>query len=452
LDNQIKKQIFLAELNALKYAGLISDESFRHVNQAYAGFSNKREMAEQEYLNQQRQLSQVTQPNIAQRTNQSIPKTMQASQNVPQTPGTQHIPEETKPISTNTPQNAYNRTVPQQRAAIQSPITRKPAPGITPSETRDRNITLLLILGTILILLSGVIFATTNWQLMNKISRVTLIFLATLFFFGMSFVMGKYLKIKKSSFAFWILGCFFLPISILSVGYFQLLGTWLSIFGEGRYLLGYFGTLICLPVYFYSAYKYRTKVYPLIFMATLSISVAFLIAAFYPSRDVFVLCLVLYNAVLVFGGKKIRGISSLDFITGHLLEFTQINIIISTLFMLAFFSSLKFYGINIILMSLIYLSILYLEELRGYIFVFTPLLFYGLFQAVTHSIIKDFNTLVLALACGILVGLENIKITDDRLKKIIPYINGAVSLILFIYVASQSVFLSYLNTPTVSYT
>lgn len=449
MDNQIKKQIFLAELNALKYAGLISDENFRHVNQAYAGFSNKREIAEQEYLKQQTQLSQAAQLNTEQRTSQTTPQSMQALQNEPQIPYTLQRREETS-LPNNIPQSAYNGTVPQQRIATQPPVTGKPASSITPAETRDRNITLLLILGTILILLSGVIFATTNWQFMNNISRVTLIFLATLFFFGVSFIMEKYLKIKKSSFAFWILGCFFLPISVLSIGYFQLFGTWLSLFGEGCYLLGYFGTLICLPVYFYSAYKYKTKVYPLIFMVTLSISVAFLIAAFYPSRDVFILCIVLYNAALVFGGKKIRKIKDLDFITGHLLEFTQINMIISTVIMLVFFNSLKFYGINIILMSLIYLSVLYLEELRGYIFVFTPLLFYGIFQALTHSVLKDFSTPVLALACGIFVVLENIKITDDRLKKLLPYINGAVSLIIFIYVGSQSIFMSYLNTPSVS--
>ncbi|MDE7094220.1 MAG: hypothetical protein K2O52_04845, partial [Oscillospiraceae bacterium] len=45
------------------------------------------------------------------------------------------------------------------------------------------------------------------------------------------------LKLPKTGFAFYILGCIFLPLALCGIGIFQLFGRWLSFQGEGCLLL-----------------------------------------------------------------------------------------------------------------------------------------------------------------------------------------------------------------------
>ena len=84
---------------------------------------------------------------------------------------------------------------------------------------------------------------------MNNLIKVLFVSLVSIVFFGSSYIAEKYLNIKKTAFAFMTLGSLFLPVSIISIGFFELLGTWLSFYGEGKYVLGFIGSLICLPLY-----------------------------------------------------------------------------------------------------------------------------------------------------------------------------------------------------------
>ena len=109
---------------------------------------------------------------------------------------------------------------------------------LSPQEVRERNITWSLNLGVILLLIGGLVLATSTWDTLNNWMKTGLIGLVSVFFFGLAYFSERILKIEKTAFAFHVLGSLFLPIVILSAAYFELLGSYFSFTGEGRYIYG----------------------------------------------------------------------------------------------------------------------------------------------------------------------------------------------------------------------
>ena len=132
--------------------------------------------------------------------------------------------------------------LPKQQPLKKNPKPIKTKTVQTPEQIRERNISWALILGVILLFIGGLVFGTSNWSSMNNLIKVLFVSLVSIVFFASSYIAEKYLNIKKTAFAFMTLGSLFLPISIISIGFFELLGTWLSFYGEGKYLFGFIGS------------------------------------------------------------------------------------------------------------------------------------------------------------------------------------------------------------------
>jgi|GEM_PF-4807290 len=128
-------------------------------------------------------------------------------------------------------------------------------------EIRERNITWSLILGVIMLLTAGLILSTTNWQYMNELLKVISIASVSILFLSLSWFTEKILKIKKTSFAFLILGSSFVPIVFVGIGFFELFGRWLSFYGEGKYILGLLGSLISCIVYSVNAKRNNSRLF-----------------------------------------------------------------------------------------------------------------------------------------------------------------------------------------------
>lgn len=108
----------------------------------------------------------------------------------------------------------------------------------SPEEVRERNISMTLNLGVVLLLVGGLFVATSNWDEMSDWMKSGSIALVSLLFFGISLAAGKLLGIQKTALAFNVLGSLFLPIFLLSVSWFGLMGEYLSFYGEGSYFYG----------------------------------------------------------------------------------------------------------------------------------------------------------------------------------------------------------------------
>lgn len=104
------------------------------------------------------------------------------------------------------------------------------------SQTSLNSTSLILILGSFFVILAGVIFASTSWSTLGNTARFSVMLIFAVTFFVASFI-AKKLSINKTSAAFYTLATAFLPISIFVCGCFSLLGEYLSIRGEGAFLL-----------------------------------------------------------------------------------------------------------------------------------------------------------------------------------------------------------------------
>src|SRR5699024_3790554 len=123
--------------------------------------------------------------------------------------------------------------------------------------------------------------------------------LVAVLFFGVAYFTRRVLKIEKTGFAFHILGSLFLPIVILSAGYFELFGPYFSYYGEGRFLFGAAGSFVILPVYVLLAARLASRLFICFSYVTSRISASFLIAALHLPADSFYLGIMIFNAVLI---------------------------------------------------------------------------------------------------------------------------------------------------------
>ena len=165
-------------------------------------------------------------------------------------------------------------------------------------ETKERNITIILSLGIVLILLAGIILATSTWNLMSNGVKTSALLMVSIIFFIMSRLAEKKLKIIKTSFAFWILGNLFLPVILLSIGFFELLGPYLSIGGEGRYIYGIISSAICLMFFAYSIKKYKNTAFTWITLIDSEILFLFILKQLSLSYNMELLMLLLYTLIL----------------------------------------------------------------------------------------------------------------------------------------------------------
>lgn len=124
-------------------------------------------------------------------------------------------------------------------------------------EKKPLGFTFLLIIGVLFIIVSGFIFSTTNWEYMSGIARTVLLISMSLVFFAACLLSEKKLKLEKTGFAFFILGGVFLPVSVVGIAYFELMGKWFSFDGDGSYMIALAMLAVTIPVLFVSELKYK---------------------------------------------------------------------------------------------------------------------------------------------------------------------------------------------------
>jgi len=383
-----KKVIFKQELQTLKEKGYIQEEQFQEINQAYDSYQHE------EWKRQRQEML----AKIKETEEQEIQKKKQKEQV-------------------------------------------KPKINLSPQEIRERNITWLLIVGVVMFLIGGMVFATNNWDSMNALMKTSVIALVAGMFLGMQYVTEKLLKIEKTSFAFAILGSLFVPITVLSAGYFELFGKWLSINGEGKFLLGLLGCLVSLPLYWKQSTKYQSRLFTWFALLFISAAVGFFLQVCRVPKDVFYLGIVLYNAGLLYCyfilNKKEKTILWIK----ELPIFAQVNLIVSTIMTLCFYSEHVFYGFNITLTAIMYMAMIFVYKQKYYHYVATVLLVYGLYQIIQYSALVHINAIAFAsIGCIFLLMKKDMEQT-------FRYTSAFVSLCAFIFISVQS-FLLQGNQPS----
>jgi len=317
---------------------------------------------------------------------------------------------------------------------------------LTKQEMRDRNITWVLIIGVIFVLTAGVIFATSNWSIFSSAVKTTLVALVAVVFFGTSIFSEKKLKIPKTAIAFWSLGALFVPVMVFSAGYFMLFGEWLSVFGEGRFILGVIGATASAAIFAVSTAKYKNRLFSWLTLAECSIDAAFIIAAFKPSLDVFYLGIVFCNWIVVIGYTAVASPEKLKMFPSIKLPeklkifipemqlFIPVNLVISSVFMLGFYEDPVMHGFNIILISLVYVFMVFTGWQKECSYPFIALLIYGIYLVIENTRLSAAAFIIYALIGFIFAGIEYFAKSREPVRQIFANASGVSALLAFIYI------------------
>ncbi len=99
-----------------------------------------------------------------------------------------------------------------------------------------KKIDTLLKLGAGMILISGILFATTSWNFISDIGKLFFLLLFSAIFLGLSYFTEIKLKLYNTSFIYWILSMGFLLFIIIAILFFQIAGPYISYVGIGSNL------------------------------------------------------------------------------------------------------------------------------------------------------------------------------------------------------------------------
>ena len=137
----------------------------------------------------------------------------------------------------------------------------KNAPPEDEISSETKRIDILLKIGLAMILISGILFATSSWETIPDIIKVLGILLIGGIFLGLSKFSEEKLNIEKTTKAYYILGMAFILFTWISIGVFGIFTDWFSYFGAGKNLV-YLLTFILLAGLLYLINKkYPSKEY-----------------------------------------------------------------------------------------------------------------------------------------------------------------------------------------------
>lgn len=461
-----RQMIVRNELYVLKEDHYISEETFENVIGAHQRFYEDLKRKPRRVANQARQKPRPSSRKPIEDKTETRQGPLQDSTAVPQHPSNQ---EQIRPQSGRTSEGATeslgttgtrliqgrSRQERTQQGPVrhdqensrnyygdtrETPIYKKKK-AISSEQSRERNITWLLNLGVILLLLGGLFVATSNWDRMVDLTKAGLIAAIAILFFGSGFLAEKVFNIKKTAFAFTVLGSLFLPIFLLSVGWFELLGDYFSVFGEGRYLFGMASSFVVLPVYVILAKKLSARLFVWFSFLSLTIGTGFMLAAFEFGRDGFYLGMILFNSLLIAGFHLLKRKEAFKLFTKELVIFSQINLILTSLLMLFFFQSHVYYGFNLLLSAVVYMAMVYVSGKKEYHFVFTGMFVYGVYQLVEHSLLDVYSPVFYAVIGLVFLAIP--RILDERFpwQKIFQWTSAVVSGLAFMYISFEGIFL-----------
>ena len=130
-----------------------------------------------------------------------------------------------------------------------------------PNEDKEaKKIDILLKLGVGMVFLSGILFATTTWTIISDLTKAIALLVAGTLFLALSLFTEKKLKLKKSSYMYWMLSMAFYILTIVGLLYLGVYSSYLTYNGSGSDL-AYCITFLSIAGFSYATYLKYTKRY-----------------------------------------------------------------------------------------------------------------------------------------------------------------------------------------------
>lgn len=148
------------------------------------------------------------------------------------------------------------------------------------SDIQENLGTISLIIGVVLVVLSGMIFATTRWQVLSDASKALFVLGASILFFTASYIAEKILDIHKTGNAFYILGSIFLFLTVVAAAYFRLFGPDFTLDEESRWMVLWIGSLVMEMALLTGLRRFHDRIYTQASLWGLTASICFMAKAF----------------------------------------------------------------------------------------------------------------------------------------------------------------------------
>ena len=167
---------------------------------------------------------------------------------------------------------------------------------------------LILISGSILIVLSAIVFLVTTWNTIpDAIKTITLTLLVGVFL-GASHIAKKNFKLEQTAKTFYYIAMIYIPIALVSIALFKLFGEYLSLSGAGKYIYLSICSILLAILYFMESI--RNKGNALIVLSVISqiLAVIFIALMLKAETNGILLALVIYSLIsnLVFNKKTLQ--------------------------------------------------------------------------------------------------------------------------------------------------
>lgn len=176
----------------------------------------------------------------------------------------------------------------------------KTEPRENPTKVNDEGVKnkFLLMTGAVLIVLAAIVFLTSTWHTIpNSIKTMVIVLLAGVFI-GASNIAKKVFKLEETANTFLYISLAYLPIALFSISLFGLIGDYLSIYGDGKYLYFAICTIFLSILYFIVGDKRKQKVLFNSSMVMQILSVVFISQCINTKFSTSILGITIYNIAL----------------------------------------------------------------------------------------------------------------------------------------------------------
>ena len=162
-----------------------------------------------------------------------------------------------KSLIDNIHQEIHNEVITsnEEKTQDEKQIIKKEKPIINKKDLKNN---IILITGAILIVLAAIIFLLSSWYNLSDIFKSIVILMMTGFFAFLSNIAKKY-NLNNTSETFLYISLAYLPISLVSISLFNLLGDFFSISGAGKNIYLALSFVITSGVYIYINKIYNKK-------------------------------------------------------------------------------------------------------------------------------------------------------------------------------------------------
>ncbi|WP_110926228.1 hypothetical protein [Bacillus massiliglaciei] len=407
----LRREIFQEELHHLKEKKLIKKSEYIRISSSYDREYNQR-LSEKERAAREREIK--LQPQV------------KAQEPSPQLP-----PEPAQAVSGGLEaglKNEERRSEGEEgKQEPREPLPKAPVKRTNPADRRERNIGAILVTGVILLLIGGILLATSSWGSMNAILKVFCISLVSVFFAGMAFLSMK-LKIRQTSFAFMTLASLFFPIAILSAAYYKIFGDYLSLEGEGRGLVGFAGGLVCLWIYQKIAGRFRSKFYIFLSMLTFILTFYFGIAYLTPSFDSLFFIAGIGNLLLMWNADSLKNRKKFEIYRPYFFQFMQFKVIVEAFVIFTLFTSTFIYSLTLLILSFVFLLIAVKYRKKYYDWAFSAVFSYGYLHLIYNSFLETGELIFLALLPSIFMCIYwYLRKSRPEWKENIKYVSWTAS-------------------------